>query len=504
MNPADMSHATVPFDEFLKIFKTRMHNVFHDREDMNRLSTGRGLPPYVLREVMACNPLSVFIPAEYGGRGPKPQEGIAVIEAASYESLALALIFGINWALFLQPVAKYGQEEARRQVFDGFLRERKMGGLMITEPDYGSDALHMQTSWDEEDSLCHLRGTKHWAGLTGWADYWLLTARKRGGPRGLARDIDFFICDANAPGQHVVVEERYNNLGLYMIPYGRNRIDVKIPATHRLLPHSTGIKMMLDLLHRSRMQFPSMAMGFLTRLLDEAAAHARDRLVGGKALFDYDQVQARLTRIQSAFTVCSAMCVNTTERADIARDLAPHGLEANAVKTCITDLMQDAAQSLLQLSGAMGYRLDHIAGRAVVDSRPFQIFEGSNDILYAQITEALLKLMKIAKQQNLYHFLNDYELTSRASGRLKPLLEFKVDPSMAQRKLVELGQAISRIIAMDLVIKLGERGFDKQLIAASIDTLQQEIAGLVSSYACEHRTGLIDPDQGHPSWRDFC
>jgi alkylation response protein AidB-like acyl-CoA dehydrogenase len=504
MSPADMSHATVPFDAFLNTFKTRMRNVFHEREDMNRLSTGRGLPPYVLREVMACNPLSVFIPAEYGGRGPKPQEGIAVIEAASYESLALALIFGINWALFLQPVAKYGQEEAKQSVFDGFLDERKMGGLMITEPDYGSDALHMQTSWSEQDGLCHLRGTKHWAGLTGWADYWLLTARKCGGPRGLARDIDFFICDANAPGQHVVVEERYNNLGLYMIPYGRNRIDVKIPSGYRLVPHSTGIKMMLDLLHRSRMQFPSMAMGFLTRLLDEATAHCRDRLVGGKSLLDYDQVQARLARIQSAFTVCSAMCVNTTERAGIAKDLAPHGLEANAVKTCITDLMQDAAQSLLQLSGAMGYRLDHIAGRAVVDSRPFQIFEGSNDILYAQISEALLKQMKVAKQNNLYSFLKDYELTRRASDRLKPLLQFEIDAAMAQRKLVELGQMISRIIAMELVIKLGERGFDPQLIAASLATLEQEVTGLLSSYACDHRAGLIDPDKGHPSWRGFC
>ena len=504
MSPAETSHATLPFDEFLNTFKTRMHNVFHEREDMNRLSTGRGLPPYVLREVMACNPLSVFIPAAYGGRGADPEEGIAVIEAASYESLALALIFGINWALFLQPLAKYGQEEARQPVFSGFLRERKMGGLMITEPDYGSDALHMQTSWSEQDALCHLRGTKHWAGLTGWADYWLLTARKSGGPAGLARDIDFFVCDANAPGQHVVVEERYNNLGLYMIPYGRNRIDVKIPASHRLLPHSTGIKMMLDLLHRSRMQFPSMAMGFLTRLLDEATAHCRDRLVGGKPLLGYDQVQARLARIQSAFTVCSAMCVNTTERAGIARDLAPHGLEANAVKTCITDLMQDAAQSLLQLCGAMGYRLDHIAGRAVVDSRPFQIFEGSNDILYAQISESLLKQMKVAKQNNLYGFLKDFELTRHASNRLKGLLEFEIDAAMAQRKLVELGQAISRIIAMDLVIKLGARGFDPQLIDASLATLQQEITGLLGSYACVHQVGLVDPDQGHPSWRGFC
>jgi alkylation response protein AidB-like acyl-CoA dehydrogenase len=505
MKPSNSSLSVPPpFADFLQTFKANMKNVFREREDINQLSTGRGLPPYVLREVMACNPLSTFIPSQYGGRGGDPQEGIAVVEAASYESLALALIFGINWALFLQPVAKYGREEAKQTVFDGFLRNRKMGGLMITEPDFGSDALHMQTFWTEQDGNCHLRGTKHWAGLTGWADYWLLTARKQGGPRGLARDIDFFVCDANAPGQRVVVEERYNNLGLYMIPYGRNRIDVTIPSTHRLVPHSTGIKMMLDLLHRSRMQFPSMAMGFLTRLLDEATKHCRDRLVGGKALLSYDQVQARLARIQSAFTVCSAMCVNTTERAGIAKDLAPHGLEANAIKTCVTDLMQDAAQSLLQLSGAMGYRLDHIAGRAVVDSRPFQIFEGSNDILYAQISESLLKQMKVAKQANLYEFLKSFELTRHASDRLKALLQFEIDGSLPQRKLVELGQVVSRIIALDLVLKLGERGFDRDLIEVSTSTLQQEITGLFSSYSCDHRTGLIDPDRVHPSWRDHC
>ncbi len=493
-----------PFPEFLEMFKKNMQNVFHEREDINQLSTVRGLPPYVLREVMANRPLSVFIPGEYGGRGADPKEGIAIIEAASYESLALALIFGINWALFLQPVAKYAQENTKQPVFDGFIKDGKMGGLMITEPDYGSDALHMQTSWVEQDGLCHLRGVKHWAGLTGWADYWLLTARQVSGPRGLARDIDFFICDANAPGQRVVVEESYHNLGLYMIPYGRNRIDVKIPKTHRLVPQSTGIKMMLDLLHRSRMQFPSMAMGFLTRLLDEATRHCRERMVGGKALFEYDQVQARLTRIQSAFTVCSAMCVNTVQRAGIDKDLAPHGLEANAIKTCVTDLMQDAAQSLLQLSGAMGYRLDHIAGRALVDSRPFQIFEGSNDILYTQISESLLKLMRVAKQRRLYEFMKTYELTHRASDRLKKLLDFEINSSMTQRKLAELGQIVSRIIAMDLVVRLGERGFDPELIDSSLATLQQEISGLLASYACEHQAALIEPEKGHPSWYNYC
>lgn len=495
---------STPFPEYLQGFKETLHQVFHVREDINKLSTTRGLPPYVLRDIMASDPFTTFIKAEHGGRGGYLHEGIALVEAASYESLSLALIFGINWALFIQPVTKYGQEEARREVLADFVQNRKMGGLMITEPGYGSDALHMQSSWKEKGDYCHIQGTKHWAGLTGWADYWLLTARHSSLLKGLGRDIDFFICDANAPGQNIVVEEKFNNLGLYMIPYGRNKIDVFVPATHRLEPESTGIKMMLDLLHRSRMQFPAMAMGFLTRILEEATSHCRGRLVGGKSLLDYDMVQARLAKIQSAFTVCSAMCVNTSEKAGIENNLAGLGLEANAVKTYITDLMQEAAQSLLQLVGAVGYRVDHFAGRALVDCRPFQIFEGSNDILYVQITETLLKQMKVAKEKNLYQYLKGFALTSLASGQLKKILNFELSPLLTQRKQVEMGQVVSRIVVMDMVIRLGGRGFHKELITNSLTNLQQEIVERMASYSFGNQAEKIDPDQGQPSWRDFC
>ncbi len=503
LRPEQVASAT-PFPEFLQSFKTNLKNVFRIREDINQLSINRGLPPYVLRDVMANNPFSTFIQAEHGGRGGHVHEGVALVEAASYESLALSLIFGINWALFIQPVTKYGQSSAKGAVLADFVQNRKMGGLMITEPDYGSDALHMQSSWVEQGGDFHLKGTKHWAGLTGWADYWLLTARQLSPTKGLTRDIDFFICDTNAPGQRIVVEEKFNNLGLYMIPYGRNLIDIAVPATHRLVPHSTGIKMMLDTLHRSRMNFPAMAMGFLTRILDEATNHCRDRLVGGKSLQSYDQVQARLAKIQSAFTICSAMCVNTCERSGIENNLATHGLEANAIKTFVTDLMQEASQSLLQLVGAKGYRLDHFAGRAVVDSRPFQIFEGSNDILYAQISESLLKQMKASREKNLFRYLSRFDLTHRASGLIKDVVDFELNTALSQRKLVELGQVISRIVAMDLVLKLGEKGFSRELIDASLENLRQETSMLLTNYSSGNCSELVDADQGHPSWRSFC
>src|SRR5690606_7537577 len=114
-----------------------------------------------------------------------------------------------------------------------------------------------------------------------------------------------------------------------------------------------------------------------------------------------------------SYTVCTAMCVNSSNKVSLRSDLAAHGIEANAVKSVITDLMQEAAQSAMQLIGAKSYKLNHIVGRATSDSRPFQIFEGSNDILYAQITEGLMKLMKRSKEHHVYQFLKGYNLTDR-------------------------------------------------------------------------------------------
>jgi alkylation response protein AidB-like acyl-CoA dehydrogenase len=501
--PAGLSIQDMPFDLFLDQLKARMKNVFHVRADVNQLAVKRGMPPFVMREIMSINPLAVGIPVAYGGRGARMEENIALLATASYESLALSLTFGINSALFLQPVAKYALDEAKAPVFERFLKHQNMGGLMITEPGFGSDALNMRSWYTEQDNGYHLKGTKHWAGLTGWADFWLLTARERSSSGDLKRDIDFFICDVNSPGQQIVVEEFYENLGLYQIPYGRNRLDVEIPKIQKLVPETTGVKMMLDLLHRSRMQFPGMAMGFVHRLLDESIAHSHSRPIGGKSLFTYDQVQQRLAKLQASYTICSAMCVNSSEKAGIENDLSSHGLEANSVKSVVTDLMQEAAQSATQLVGAQAYKLDHIAGRSITDSRPFQIFEGSNDILYAQISESLVKLMKKAKEGNLFQFLKNFNLTEKSASFLKDKLDFELNMNLPQRKLVELGLVIGRIVSHEMVINLGEKGFRSDLINNGLTMLNQEIDSLMSSFRHQNQTMVVEDYQDDSSWLSF-
>jgi len=238
-------------------------------------------------------------------------------------------------------------------------------------------------------------------------------------------------------------------------------------------------------------------------MLDEAITHCTQRFVGGKTLFSYDQVQQHLARLQSAYTICSALCTKSSELADIHNDLMPLGFEANIIKTVSSDLMQESAQTLVQLVGAAAYKLNHIAGRAIVDSRPFQIFEGANDILYAQISESLIKFMKTAKEINVFAFLKGHPLTSRATNYFRELLDFNIDMQMPQRKLVELGKVISRIVSMDLVIKMGENGFRSDLTENAVSLLRQETARLMSDFSFKQNTSVVVDYKEDSAWMNL-
>jgi alkylation response protein AidB-like acyl-CoA dehydrogenase len=494
----------VSFNEFLSSLKKTIKSAFYEKDNIEKFIQKRGFPASVLKNIMEANPLSVAIPKEYGGRGAKVKECLGVLDAASYESLPLSLTFGINLGLFLEPVAKYGQESVKKEIFDRFLNKQNMGGLMITEPDHGSDALNMRTSNVKEGSNYHIKGTKHWQGLTGMAEYWIMTSRQKFESDKLGRDIDFFICDTSQPNQNIHVEEYYNNIGLYPIPYGKNIIDIQVPEQFKLIPETTGLKLMMDLLHRSRFQFPGMGMGFIRRMLDEAIKHTTTRIVGGKPLFSLDQVKHQIARIQSAFTISSAMCARSAVYSGIENNLALAAVEANSMKAYITDLMQEAAQTLTQLKGANGYKTESIASRGIIDSKPFQIFEGSNEMLYSQISEMILKIMGRLKITNLLEFLKDYSLTSNIADYFKTLINFNVDLQQPQRKLVDLGKIISRIVTANLVLELGGKGFRPDLISSSLETIKHEITIFISSYRFKTSVNPIEDYKDGSSWLSCC
>jgi alkylation response protein AidB-like acyl-CoA dehydrogenase len=457
------------------------------------LDSPEGFPREVVDQLHALGAFRVFIPPEHGGLYRRYSESLGLISTTAYHSLELSLMLGITSSLFLMPVARYAHPETRGRVLADFLDRRLLAGMMMTEPDYGTNIMGIQTSFRAEAGGYRVQGAKHWAGLSGVGDYWLVSARKARASGALGRDVDFFIVRADQPGYRF--EQRYPAAGLTSISYGLTRFDVHVPADHKLCGPATDIRALYDILNRSRISIAAIAAGATRRLVDEAARWCADRVVFGKPLAAYEQAQHRLAAMQAAGTVCHAACAYAGALLDAhhAPELFIEMLTANIVKVTTTDLLQMAAQSGVQLRGGQGFRKDHYTGKAFTDSRPFQIFEGSNDVLYEAIAAQLIGEARKLGLGTLRATLAQHPGLPPPVLPADPLCDLPMATADSQVDRVLFGKLISRYAAIGIVQQVAatDRALRPELVASAIDYLRAECEGFQHERTTRFRARFI-------------
>ena len=142
----------------------------------------------------------------------------------------------------------------------------------------------------------------------------------------------------------------------------------------------------------------------------------------------------------------------------------------------------------------------HLVYRFVIhEPDPFARLDGT-----FKNSEMTIKAMGRKKLPNLYQYLLTFPKTLKSAERFKNELDFTPEQSLPQRKLVDLGQIISRVVSANQVIELGESGFRPDLIGDCLQTIQHEIKILLKSY---NNHGSIQPVESYSedgNWLDFC
>jgi alkylation response protein AidB-like acyl-CoA dehydrogenase len=348
-----------------------------------------GYSPEFLRSVLRTGALRDLFRAE-----TTAEARLEIVRQCALVSVEMALSLGIAASLFAHPVSRFAPDLWRSRLEEGFLTGGMLGGMMITEPGCGTDISACETLCRGADGALEITGVKHWAGLSGLADYWLVLARDV--PPGAVRrfpSLNFYICRADPESFKLL--KRYGSAGLRSIPYGMTRIAAREGVMGPLFSGSRTerFRRIHGVLHRSRISIAAIACGACERIAAEAAAHAATRQVFGRALADYGQVQARIAEIEAARDV-SRVLFKVACRESAAADEANadvNGRNANVVKVVASDLAFASATSASQLLGGESYRTDTYIGRTTADLRPFRIFEGSNDVLCDAIWQAAEK-----------------------------------------------------------------------------------------------------------------
>src|SRR3989440_10012331 len=175
---------------------------------------------------------AAFIPEEYGGQGLDFLTELILNEELSWGCAGIAVCIQ-SMALAIAGIRSSGTAEQKKRWLPEFTNPEKLvlGGLGLTEPDSGSDALAMKTRATRVSDGYVLNGTKQFCTNGGIADYHVIYANTdpTKGPAGIAS----FLVPKGTPGLKMGRKEK--KLGVRASHTAQVILDdCHIPLDHRL------------------------------------------------------------------------------------------------------------------------------------------------------------------------------------------------------------------------------------------------------------------------------
>jgi alkylation response protein AidB-like acyl-CoA dehydrogenase len=332
------------------------------------------LPADLLQEMAELGFFGGVVPPEWGGLGLDYVTYSRVIEAISRVDHCLGVLMSMPSALVGSGLLSFGTAEQKQRWLVPLAEGKIFGGAGVTEPRSGSDVAGTQTRYVHDERGFVLNGAKAWITNLDLASFFVTFATKD--PSLGRRGLSAFIVPADAPG--VLKSPVRNKLGFRPLCTGELTFDEVVLGKDALLgPEGEGFAVAMTVVERGRLAVAARAVGLAQSCLDASVRYARDRIVFGQPLSEFQMIQAKIANMSvsvQAARLLTEHCAIVMQRGERART------EASMAKLFASDAAQAAATEAVQIHGAYGVAEDYGVARAYRDAKVFQIVEGANDV----------------------------------------------------------------------------------------------------------------------------
>ncbi len=328
--------------------------------------------------------LHLGIPEQYGGAGA----GLDVLCFAAEEigrgDVSTALLLSSQWTAAIHPLIHFGSEEQKKTRF-GEMLSGALAGVMLTEPDAGSDVATLKTVARRADGGHSLSGNKCFISLAGLAKFYVTYAKTD--PSLKHRGITAFIVEDQNPGLRVGRID--SKMGLHGFPTGEVFLeDAFVPDADLLGEVGRGFEIVMKSFDSGRAVIGAIAVGAAAGSVSYAADYARNRHQFGSAISDFQGIRFMLADMAMEVEAARQL-VHRAVEAIQAED--PSASMYSAMAKCFaTDVAMKVTTDAVQVLGGSGYMNYHPLERMMRDVKVLQIFEGTNQIQRVIIARHLL------------------------------------------------------------------------------------------------------------------
>jgi isovaleryl-CoA dehydrogenase len=341
-------------------------------------------PPWLWKRLAEQGYTGIAIPEEYGGSGGDFLMAALVSRGISRVNAAIGMSFGAHLNLCAHNVLRNGTEAQKQKYLPELASAEMIGGLGLTEPNAGSDAMGIQTTAREVTGGFLLNGSKVFITNGPIADLLVLYAKTR--PEAASRGITAFIFETKTPGFHIA--RKLQKLGMHGSPTGELVFeDAFVPDECVLGKVNEGYKVVMSGLDLERAFFAVSAIGGLEEALAVSLKYAKERVQFGQPIANFQLIQAKLADMYTDLEAARHMAHRCMWLAQQGKRVSK---EAAAALLFTARASMRAADHALQIHGGWGYLTDFEVERMWRNAKLGEIGAGTNEIRQLLIARELL------------------------------------------------------------------------------------------------------------------
>jgi (2S)-methylsuccinyl-CoA dehydrogenase len=361
--------------------------------------TNADLPEPVIAGLAELGAFGLSVPEQYGGFAAGGESDYLGMVVAT-EELAWGSL-GVGGSLITRPeimtraIVAGGTEAQKQRWLPRIASGELMVGIMVTEPDYGSDVAGITTTATPVDGGYRVNGVKTWATFAGRADVLLLLARTDPDRSRAHRGLSMFVVEKEPTPGHSFLHEQpeggklegraIDTVGYRgMHSYEASFSDWFVPAENLLGLEGglgRGFYLQMEGFENGRLQTAARAVGLMQAAFDAALAYAQQRVVFGKPVFAYQLTQVKLARMAALIQAGRQFSYEVARRTGRGEGT----LSASMVKAYVCRSAEWVTREAMQIHGGMGYAEEFAVSRYFLDARVLSIFEGADETLCLRV-----------------------------------------------------------------------------------------------------------------------
>jgi isovaleryl-CoA dehydrogenase len=358
----------------------------HDRSETFNLQLFRKLGELGL--------LGITVSEEYGGAGQDAVAAVIVHEELSAADPGFCLAYLAHSMLCVNNLAVNGSEAQKRKFLPKLCSGEWIGCMAMSEPNYGTDVMGIETTAKKAGSEYLIDGRKMWI-TNGCIDdigtpadiVWLYA---KTGVVGGKNQLSTFIVEKSSEG-YAVGQKIKDKTGMR----ASNTAELvftncRVPAENLVGEEGESAHHMMRNLELERVTLAAMSLGIARRSLQVMNRYATERHAFGKPLAHFGQIQRHIAESFAEYRACSAYVYETARRMNLQSE-SSNRLDSDGAKLITTTLAKNIADRAIQVLGGYGYVSEYVVERLWRDAKLLEIGGGTLEAHQKNIARDLAK-----------------------------------------------------------------------------------------------------------------